>query len=439
MADALTCKLAHLHRRAGFGARPDELATAAAAGYEATVERLLDRTVPDPAADALVPPTVTPVLVSTVETLEERKARTAQRAENRRLITTWWLERMIAAQSPLREKLVWFWHTHFATSIEKVREAQPMLAQNQLFRTLGAGNFETLAQAVAKDGAMMIWLDSNQNRKGAPNENFARELMELFTIGIGNYADLDVREAARAFTGWRTDRIDGVFHLQPNQGDAAPKTVLGQVLNTGEQVVTLLARHPAAARFVAAKIWSRFAWPVRPDDPIVSDISASFANDGDVTGLVRRVLLHPLFDSPTARQGLVKEPVEYVVGTLRSLNMSASSLDLASPTAMRALQQLGQVPFEPPSVGGWPQNGYFVSTATSLARLRFANTVANTASPTQLGWLTGSAAAQRPDAIARQLAIDGFTPATIAALNSPSLNPKQQLAIALVSPEYVLN
>ena len=434
MADAITSQLAHLYRRAGFGATPEQLAAAAPGGFTAAVDALLDQSGPD-AADAV--PTPSPFLTNRdgqPETVEERKARQVVRQQQRRDIIGWWLERMTVSDRPLREKLTFFWHAHFATSLDKVNEAAFMLLQNQTIRSLGAGTFETLAQAVAQDPAMMIWLDANQNKKGSPNENFARELMELFTIGIGSYTDADVREAARAFTGWRIDKQTGTFSQQPRNFDAGVKTLLGQTgAFTGEQVVTLLTKNPASARFVASKLWSRFAYPVLPDDGIVSDLAPGFAADGDITKLMRALLNHPQFVSVKARQGLVKQPVEYVVGALRALGLRPSGLEIIGPNLPQALKNLNQVPFEPPSVGGWPQNGYWVSTATELARLRLATQLVAKA---DASWLTD--AADRPSALAARLGVDGWTGATTSALTKASA-PKNQLIIALVSPEYVLN
>ena len=274
MIDALSSQISHLSRRAGFGARPDELAALSALGYAGAVERLLDRGVADP-ADALPVPTLS-VDFGAAETVEEIKARNQLRRAERVAITQWWLTRMTVSQQPLREKLTWLWHGHYATSIEKVNIPKLMFDQNVTLRTLGSGSFEALTQAVAKDGAMMVWLDSNSNVKGKPNENFARELMELFTIGIGSYTDVDVREAARAFTGWKFNRTAG-FSVAPRLADTGVKNLFGQSVTTGEQVVTALAHQPAAARFVSARLWSNLAYPVRPDDAVVNDLAPGFA------------------------------------------------------------------------------------------------------------------------------------------------------------------
>ena len=435
MPDPLTSQLAHLYRRAAFGATADQLAVLATLGYGGAVDRLLDRSAPDVAADAVV----APVLASQygeVQTVQDRALRRQLRQDGRRAITTWWLERMVLSEAPLREKLTWFWHGHFATSIDKVQLAGLMFRQNVTMRELGAANFETLTQALAKDGAMMVWLDSNSNARGRPNENFARELMELFTIGIGNYSDADVREAARAFTGWKFNRSSdaaSAFHVNPNQADPGVKNLIGSTAVTGEQVVTLLTRHPAGARFVAARVWSQFAWPVKPDDPVIDDLAPGFAAGLDVTSLLRSVFMHPRFQSAAARQGLVKQPVEYVVGTLRALGLRPGALPWTQVGGI--LGALNQEPFAPPSVGGWPQNGYWVSTATSLARLRFAQTLSGAA---PLEWLSGVPGPGRPEALARRLGLDGWTAATLSALAVAS-TPRNQLVAALVSPEYVLN
>ena len=437
MADELLSNLAHLYRRAGFGAPLDHLRQLAPSGFDAAVETLLTRPANDPGADAIDRPNVViSVSAGELETLEERKARNQTRAKQRREIAMWWLDRMVLTDSPLREKLTFFWHGHFATSVEKVNEAAFMLSQNEIFRALGGGRFEALTQAVAKDPAMMIFLDSNQNRKGSPNENFARELMELFTIGIGSYTDADVREVARAFTGWRINRTTGEFSVLKGQHDAGQKSILGRVgAFGGEEVITMLATHPAGARFVASKLWSRFAFPVNPDDQIVTELSVGFGAGGDITALMRSIFRHPEFVSKRAKQGLVKQPVEWMVGALRALNMPFSTGPTRPQVLLNALRDLNQLPFAPPSVGGWPQNGYWISTATAHARLSVAAALSRGAN---LSWLSGAPAAQRLDILASRFGVDGWTSATTTALNKAG-DPISQVAIALVSPEYVLN
>jgi len=436
--DDARSRIAHLYRRAGFGARPDELDAAVAAGYEATVDRLVDLSVADGAAASLPPPTFAPAAVVAAPGDEAAK-RTAQLADQKanredgRKLNQWWIDRMVLSTTPLRERLALFWHDHFATSIQKVKEPELMYRQNEIFRSQGAGTFEALAQAVAKDPAMLVWLDANENRKGKPNENFARELFELFLLGIGNYSEADVKEGARAFTGWQYRRQNGAFSLAANQHDGLPKTVFGQTGNFGgEDVIRMAVAQPASAPYVVSKLWSGFARPVGANDPVVRQLVPGFAKDGDMGKLMRAIFLHPEFVAPAARTGLVKTPIEYVAGALRALGLRAAALGNNIPQTM---ETLGQQPFAPPSVGGWPPNGYWLTTSFALSRLRIASTLAGKA---KLDAITSVPAADRPAAVARLLSVDGWGPATSAGLAQVAGDAKALVTVALVAPEYVL-
>ncbi|MDQ6728325.1 MAG: DUF1800 domain-containing protein, partial [Actinomycetota bacterium] len=297
----------------------------------------------------------------------------------------------------------------------------------------GAGPFEALTQAVAKDPAMLVWLDANENRKGSPNENFARELLELFVLGIGNYTENDIKEGARAFTGWQYRRQTGQFSLVPAQHDAGSKTVFGQTGTfAGEDVIRIAVAQPASANYVTARLFSGFARPVKADDPVVKDLAPAFGPNRDIGKLLRAMFLHPEFTAPASRTGLVKQPIEYVAGVLRALNLRAAAVGTG---LTQVLDSLGQQPFAPPSVGGWPQNGYWLTTSFALARLRFATTVVQKA---KIDSITSAAASDRPAAAARLLSVDGWGPATTAALTQAAGDPKTLLALALVAPEYVL-
>ena len=417
-------RIAHLYRRAGFGARPEEIDAGVARGYRATVDHLLDLTPPDPGVATLADPTFTNVWADFMTVRRHRRSEASQ-------MMLWWLNRMIGATNPLPEKLTLFWHGHFATSLQKVRAPELMFRQNQLFRSMGAGRFEPLAQAVAKDAAMMVWLDSNSNQRESPNENFARELFELFTLGEGNYAEADVKAAARAFTGWRVSPRTQNFAFAPRLHDGDAKLLFGEVGTFGgEDVVRLVTSRPECARFITARVWSHFARPVTPDDPIVTELSDAFTPELDVRALLRAIFLHPEFDSPATRTGLVKQPIEYVAGVLRALGRRAEGIDL-----LRALRQLGQEPFLPPSVGGWPANGYWISTASSLARMRFAEAQARDADLTPVSSVSPRA---RPAAVAHLLSVDGWGPTTTSALQQVAAEPRSLLTLALVAPEYVL-
>ncbi|MGH9225556.1 MAG: DUF1800 domain-containing protein [Acidimicrobiales bacterium] len=437
--DDARSRISHLLRRAGFGPTPAELDAAASDGYDATVDRLVDFSVPDRGADAVAAPTFTPPVAASALPADPAARREAQEAERRaqrtesQRMSQWWIDRMVASTTPLRERLTLFWHGHFATSLQKVREPELMFRQNEIFRRMGAGNFEDLTQAVSKDPAMLLWLDSNQNRRQSPNENFARELFELFTVGIGNYTEVDIREAARAFTGWQYQRAADTFRVVANLHDTGPKTVFGVSGNLGgEDVIRLASAQPATAPFMVARLWSHFARPVGVGDPVVRDLAPAFARDLDVGRLMGAMLRHPEFGSAAVRGGLVKEPIVYVAGTLRAFGLRAAS---PGASTLPTLNNLGQQPFVPPNVGGWPQNGYWLTTTFALSRLRFASTLVQRA---DLSAVAGVGVGERPSAAARLLAVDGWGPATAAALAKVADDPKSLMTLALVAPEYLL-
>jgi uncharacterized protein (DUF1800 family) len=430
MADRSTIAL--LLRRAGFGPTSSEVDAATSAGYAATVDRLLDDAGTDP-ADASPAPTFAPYqpIAAKNLTLQQRQAINHQRALELRQTQLWWLNRMSTTAHPLREKLTWFWHTHFATSFDKVQRADLMYRQNQLFRTQGSGDFEALTQAVAKDPAMMLWLDTATDKAAHPNENFARECMELFTLGIGNYTEADVRDAARAFTGWVIDPTTQSWALRPRQHDNGAKTVLGQTGDWGgEDVVHILVNSPASHRWIVASVWSHFAYPVATNDPVVNDLVPGYAADRNVANLVKATFLHPQFTSAHATTGLVKQPVEWVVGALRALGLPTGEDRVVS-----ALTDLGEVPLRPPNVGGWPQNEYWLTTGSSMARLQIAAYATNLA---DLSAVADVPVSQRVDATANLLSVE-WSSATAGALGRVAGSAKELVALALVSPDYLLN
>lgn len=452
--------VAHLLRRAGFGAGPAELDAAMSAGYPATVERLLagGGAAPDPSGDRIPVPTFSPYRPvaakhGSPEALAAAKAQNKALAAELPPLQTWWLNRMIVTATPLREKMTLLWHGHFATAVSKVRDPHLMYLQNQLFRTAGMGSFEDLTQAVAKGGAMMLWLDTEKDKKAHANENFSRELMELFTLGVGNYSQSDVEQGARCFTGWSYNRTTDQWVLQARQHDAGTKTFLGRTGNlSGEDAISTILSQPESARFVVAKVWSHLAYPVTPTDPVVNQLVGSYAPSFNITDLLRAVFNNPAFVSPTAKTGLVKQPIEYLVGAARALRLDAggqhldpaSGLPAAAPAPARgrvglaqAATALAQTPFNPTNVGGWPQNGYWLNTATSLARVRIAELLAARA---DLSAIEGTPASQRMAAVAQMLGVvDGWGPSTAAALAPSAGDPVSLVALALASPEYVLN
>jgi uncharacterized protein (DUF1800 family) len=339
---------AHLLARAGFGPAAEEIDRAVADGPEKTVDRLL--TFVEPSARFAEVLRAAEVLASAGEAGAARAA---------------WMMRMIHADNPLQEKLTLFWHGHFATGNAKVADLGLMTAQIEAFRRGCVGKFRDLLRTATRDPAMIIWLDNNTNRKGRSNENYAREIMELFSLGVGNYTEADIKEAGRAFTGWHTDRRK--FTFNPELFDAGAKTVFGRTGNFGgDDVVDLCAEHPACARFIAGKLF-RFFVHDKPDEGLLAALADEFRRTGLDTGrLMRTLLLSRELHSERARRALIKSPVEFVVGSIRSLGAR-----FGATAAARTAAEMGQSLLDPPTVKGWDGGRLWINSATVLVRLHF--------------------------------------------------------------------
>jgi uncharacterized protein (DUF1800 family) len=250
----------------------------------------------------------------------------------------WWVDTLFAAQTPaeqLRERMTLFWHNHFVSSVQKVKSAKLMLDQNRLLRRHALGRFDELLHAVGKDPAMVVYLDSATSRRGSPNENFAREVMELFTLGEGNYREQDVKEAARAFTGWSIEPATGEFRWRPFIHDDGEKTVLGvRGRLDGDAVLDILLAQPQTAEHLTRKLWREFVSPT-PDEREVRRIASRLRGSGyDLRLALGELLRSPAFWAAENRQALVKSPVDYVVGSFNSLAMEPpDTAALAGPPA----------------------------------------------------------------------------------------------------------
>ncbi len=289
-----------------------------------------------------------------------------------------WILRMLHGGRPLVERMTLFWHDHFATSQDKVQNLRYMVGQIRLFRRYERGEpvieggrpheFESLLRAVSRDPAMLVWLDGNANRRVAPNENYARELMELFTLGIGNYTEKDIKEAARAFTGWFVRR--GRFFFAAAEHDYGQKTILNQTGNwDGDDVIRIVLQQPAASRFLVQKLYRWFINELDPiPDGLLEPLYDSFRNSGfDTHALVDRMVRSRVFFSPLAYRRKVASPVDYVVGTVRRLEPASSR-----PRHLATiLAQLGQQLLHPPSVAGWDDGPAWINAQTLIIRARF--------------------------------------------------------------------
>jgi hypothetical protein len=358
----------HLYRRAAFGANREELRLAEKRGLHATLDLLLQG---EPGCDDLLP---------SLLTAGQYTAEADLAAELR----GWWLYCMLHSGHPLREKLTLFWHNHFATSIAKVQSTHEMFQQNKLLREHALGKFGPFLLAVSKDAAMLHWLDSNSNIIGKPNENYAREIMELFSLGVGHYTEKDIREAARAFTGWHTDSDGFGFEFNPRLHDDGAKTVLSQTGNwNGDDVVRILLQQPAAALFLVRKLYSFYVSEThKPPDSFLEPLADSFRrSDYDIAALVRRILSSRHFFSEYAFRQRIKSPVEFVLGAVRSVYREYDTKDknyqpLTQQNLVRHIDAMGQVLFAPPNVKGWRGAKSWLNTATVLERDNFAQLVA---------------------------------------------------------------
>ncbi len=362
----------HLLNRAGFGATQTEIQRTVGMTREQAARSLLDsaRTTP-----------VTPPPAWTVETgplRYPRRGADASDVEKKMFqqeqirdgleLRGWWVGEMLSTPSPLTERMTLFWHNHFVSSQQKVKLAELMYRQNVTLRANALGNFGDLLHAIARDPAMVIYLDNAQNRKGSPNENFAREVMELFTLGEGNYSEQDIKEAARAFTGWSLDRNTGQFVFRRFIHDDGTKTVLGRTGNlNGDQVLDILLGEPATAEFITRKLWREFVSP-DPDETVIRRIAQRFRDSRyDIKVVLHGILTSDAFYAGENRAVLVKSPIELVVGTLRQFNMKPGE---AMPFAVAAAG-MGQNLFAPPNVKGWPGQETWINASTLLARKQF--------------------------------------------------------------------
>ena len=355
-------RTAHLLRRAGFGATATELDHYAAMGTRAATDSLL--------AFGKVSNTG---LESALPALDAAMATPAGPAAA--LIQAWWLQRMAESARPLEEKMTLFWHGLLTSGLDKAGTAQ-MHAQNQLFRTNALGNFDDLLKAVSKDPAMMVYLDTETNRKGKPNENYARELMELFTTGIGHYTETDVRESARAFTGWTLQgggkqlRYATGSLFVPRLHDAGLKTFMGKTGNfTGDDIVEMIVPLRATAERLSTRLFSFFAYP-NPEADIVHHLADVFQQSRyNVGAVVKEIFLSDAFYTGKAYRALIKSPAELVAGILKAVSVDHKGY-LAAANAMGPM---GQLLFYPPNVAGWPAGTSWINSSTLLSRINFAN------------------------------------------------------------------
>jgi uncharacterized protein (DUF1800 family) len=346
-------RVVHLHRRGGFAATWNELQRDLKDGPAKGIDRLLKGQCREEVPDNF-------------RVVADQLAGVGDSSR----LKAWWIYRMYWGPDPLGERLTLMWHNHFATSNEKVRDTRAMQRQNELVRKLGRGPFAVLLKAVVHDPALLVWLDAPANRKGKPNENLGRELMELFTLGVGHYTEADVKEAARALTGWRVK--EGIFHEWPSDHDDGEKTILGQTGHwSGDDLVKILLEHQATSRRLAWRVCDWLMGEKAVSDAGLDALAAGLRkHDLEVGWAVETVLRSRAFFAETNLGTRVLGPVEFVVGMARALecfNPTPSSLVLGEWTA-----RLGQDLFYPPNVFGWPGGRAWLTTQAVVGRANYA-------------------------------------------------------------------
>jgi uncharacterized protein (DUF1800 family) len=425
---------ARVLRRAGFGVTGQQVDAVGAQDWSRYVDAAL-------AADPDADPGAVATPMPTLPTLRGpgKGASVADRKEfNQQIfgqmteLSQWWLRRMTAVQQPIHEKLTLLWHNHFATSAEKVRVAAHMAAQNQKLRSLSLGDFHKLAYAMLTDAAMLRWLDAQTNAAKAPNENLAREFMELFTLGHGDgYTEDDVREGARALTGW-VIRPGGEPTMVPRRHDHTAKTIFGVTRNfDAEGFCGLVLAQPKSPQYVAGRLWQQLASDTPPSPQALDRLVTAYGPGRNLGALTRAILTDDEFVG--SRAAIVNTPVEWLVGVIRTLRVPVDT-PARLKMADAALKSLGQRPFYPPDVGGWPHGRVWMSTASADVRMRAASQMARNG---DLSTVEDTGAGDRIDAVGYLIGVGAWSDRTVTALQPLVRTPVRLVAAAVNTPEYL--
>ena len=296
---------------------------------------------------------------------EEKKDLRMERRKRGEELKAWWLREMVLTDSPITERMTLFWHNHFTSSLKKVKFPALMARQNQVLRKYALGSFSQMLLEIAHDPAMILYLDGQRNQKRKPNENFARELLELFTLGEGHYTEKDIKEAARAFSGHKVDRRSGEFHFAPRRHDHGLKVFLSQRGRwIGEDIISILLDHPQTSLHITAKLWKEFVSLPLPE-ALLGELAGGFRDSGySISSLLEKILNSEQFWSEENRGNSIKSPVELVVSTLRGIEFETADYS----RLVKLCRRLGQDLLDPPSVKGWMGGKTWINTYTLLLR-----------------------------------------------------------------------
>ena len=425
-------EIARLSHRFGFGPRPGEFAAALKMGVSAY--RIEATTVPaiDTGLAVITEPVITDLgkrpSPNTPEVIPFAQAMRAQSLQ----MVLWWLDRMALSNHGLSERMVWFWHGHWATSIDKINYPMPMFTQNKTLRTYALGNFKEMSRAMINDGALQIWLDGGDSTLKAPNENLSRELMELFVLGVNRYSEDDVKALAKVLTGYQINNSSGKVTFNLKRHDPSAVTLLGSsAIFSGESVSDYLVARDDCATFIAERLWYRFVSSSQPL-PTDSTVKKAFV-ERNIASAVTALASDVAMRDPN--NSLVKAPVEWFISACRALQITPSKLD-SSNQLISHLQKLVQVPFSPPNVGGWPTDEAWLSSASAQYRIAFAKWLIKQGDLTPITSLSQNARVAKS---ADWLGVSAWSNRTQGALRNAVGDPAEFVLLALCSPEYVVS
>jgi hypothetical protein len=430
--NAQRLETSRLLQRFGFGPRPGEYAQALRDGVVATRAKVLTVPAVDAGAAQIVEPVITDLgkrpAANSKETVPFAIAMRYQTEQ----MTMWWLDRMALSDHGLTERMTWFWHGHWATSVQKLNYAMPLYVQNKTLRTHCLGNFKDMSRAMINDGALQFWLDGQESTFKLPNENLGRELMELFVLGVDRYTEDDVKAAARALTGYQVERSSGVVSFNAKRHDASAVTILGTTQAfTGESLSDFLVAREDSATFIAERLWYRF---ISSTETMPSTFAAKKALAGrDISAAVAAMANDPAIRNTS--HDLVKSPVEWFIAACRALELTPSNLKTPSQL-INYLDKLGQVPFIPPNVGGWPAAEAWLSSATAQYRIAFAGWLIK---QSDLRALKEISLSSRVVKSADWLGVAEWSPRTQSTLRASLADPAQFALLALCSPEFIVS
>ncbi len=430
--NAKRLETSRLFHRFGFGPRPGEYVQALADGLVPTRTKFLTVPAVDAGASAIKEPEITDLGKRPApNSAEVVPFAIAMRYQSEQMVL-WSLDRMALSDHGLTERMTWFWHGHWATSIQKLNYALPMYNQNKTLRTHSLGSFNAMTKAMLNDGALQFWLDGQDSTLKAPNENLGRELMELFVLGVNRYSEDDVKAVARALTGYQVDRSSGAVTINQNRRDSKPVSLLGTTSTfTGDSLADFLIARDDCATFIAERLWYRF---ISSDETMPQSFGAKagFTNRS-IAGAVSAMANDSVMSNES--YSMVKSPVEWFISACRALELTPSQLKTPGQL-IGQLDKLGQVPFSPPNVGGWPAAEAWLSSATAQYRIAFATWLVKQSTLRALNEIpTPSRVLQSAD----WLGIPEWSARTQAALRRSLSNPQQFALLALCSPEFIVS